>query len=98
VTTIVNRQVTHLTRLVDDLLDISRITNGKTELQRERVPLSAVLAHAVEICMPLLERGGHRIEVDQPETPVARSRSTARSCRASATCSATPASSRSAPA
>jgi signal transduction histidine kinase/ActR/RegA family two-component response regulator len=70
VTTIVNRQVTHLTRLVDDLLDISRITNGKTELQRERVPLSAVLAHAVEICMPLLERGGHRIEVDQPETPV----------------------------
>jgi signal transduction histidine kinase/ActR/RegA family two-component response regulator len=67
---VVERQVNHLTRLVDDLLDVARITSGKVELQREPTPLSAIIAHTVEICTPLLESGQHTIEVTQPPGPV----------------------------
>jgi signal transduction histidine kinase/CheY-like chemotaxis protein len=66
VTRVVERQVAHLTRLVDDLLDVARITSGKVTLQREHVHLSAVVAHAVEICGPLLESGRHKIDVSYP--------------------------------
>jgi signal transduction histidine kinase/ActR/RegA family two-component response regulator len=66
VTRVVERQVAHLTRLVDDLLDVARITSGKVTLQRERVLLSAVVAHAVEICGPLLETGQHKVDVSHP--------------------------------
>jgi signal transduction histidine kinase/ActR/RegA family two-component response regulator len=66
VTRVVERQVAHLTRLVDDLLDVARITSGKVILQRERVRLSAVVAHAVEICGPLLESGQHKVDVSYP--------------------------------
>lgn len=66
VTEVVERQVTHLTRLVDDLLDVARITSGKVALQKKRVPLSDVIAHAIEICGPLLEAGQHRVEVSRP--------------------------------
>ncbi len=47
---VVERQVTHLTRLVDDLLDVARITSGKIELRRERVRLGAVVDHVGELC------------------------------------------------
>ncbi|MFC7516701.1 response regulator [Herbaspirillum sp. GCM10030257] len=66
VTQVVERQVAHLTRLVDDLLDVARITSGKVTLQRERVALSAVVAHTVEICKPLLDAAKHRVDVSQP--------------------------------
>jgi CheY-like chemotaxis protein len=61
VATIVERQVTNLTRLVDDLLDVARITSGKVSLQREPVPLAAIVGHAVEIRGPLLEAGRHTV-------------------------------------
>jgi signal transduction histidine kinase len=64
--TIIERQVTHLTTLVDDLLDISRITQGKIELKRESVELSAVVARAVEIASSLLEQRRHVLLVDVP--------------------------------
>jgi signal transduction histidine kinase/CheY-like chemotaxis protein len=63
---VVERQVTHLTRLVDDLLDVARITSGKVVLQRERMVLSAAIAHAVEICSPQLEKSQHRLDISQP--------------------------------
>ena len=63
---VVERQITHLTHLVDDLLDLARITSGKIELQREPVVLSAVIAHAMEICAPQLESAQHVIEITQP--------------------------------
>jgi PAS domain S-box-containing protein len=58
------RQVQHLVRLVDDLLDVSRITRGRIELSRAPVEVAAVVAHAIEMASPLLERRGHRLSCD----------------------------------
>ena len=64
--TIIERQVTHMSRLVDDLLDVSRITNGKIELSRAPVKLADVIANAIEITSPLLEQRRHHLTVDVP--------------------------------
>jgi signal transduction histidine kinase len=63
---LVERQVNHLIHLVDDLLDVARITRGHLELVREQVELSAVVARAIETASPLIERGGHVLAVDVP--------------------------------
>jgi len=62
--TIIERQVDHLTRLVDDLLDVSRITGGKIELNRQRLELASVVASAIEIASPLLEQRQHHLTVE----------------------------------
>ena len=62
-----DRQVNHLTHLVDDLLDIARITKGKINLKKERVALKTVLTNAVEISMPLIEANQHELIVDIQE-------------------------------
>ncbi len=59
---IVKRQVAHLTRLVDDLLDVSRITQGRIELQRAPIELLAVISQALESVDPLVREKGHRVE------------------------------------
>ena len=64
--TIIERQVGHITRLVDDLLDASRITRGKVELKREALEISRVVAKAIEMSSPLLEQRRHHLEVDVP--------------------------------
>jgi signal transduction histidine kinase/ActR/RegA family two-component response regulator len=64
------RQLRHLVRLVDDLLDIARISSGKVELKKERVSLKGVLASAVETSMPLLAAGGHKLEASMPDEGV----------------------------
>ena len=61
---IIDRQVHHMSRLVDDLLDISRLTTGKLALRRTRVPLRAVLEAAVEAVQPAVARAGHQLTVD----------------------------------
>jgi PAS domain S-box-containing protein len=61
------RQLAHMVRLVNDLLDIARITGGKVELRKERVELRSVVASAVETSLPLLEAGGHKLTLDIPE-------------------------------
>ena len=61
------RQVHHLVRLVDDLLDVSRVMRGKIELRRESVELAAVIARAVETVQPLIEAQGHRLELTLPQ-------------------------------
>lgn len=61
---IIERQVKHLMRLVDDLLDVSRITQGKIELRRERVELSEIVARGVEMASPLLEKKAIRLTLD----------------------------------
>ncbi|HEU4727830.1 MAG TPA: GAF domain-containing protein [Kofleriaceae bacterium] len=63
---IIERQVSHLTRLVDDLLDVSRITRGKSPLDRKPVRLASVLAKALEIAGPLVEERRHQLEVSIP--------------------------------
>jgi signal transduction histidine kinase/CheY-like chemotaxis protein len=60
---VIERHAQHLTRIVDDLLDISRVTHGHIELQREHVPLAAILQRATEIASPLVSRNQHRLEV-----------------------------------
>lgn len=61
---IIERQVTHLIRLVDDLLDVSRITRGKVELKIERVEIKEVVDRAVEMASPLLEQRSHALTLD----------------------------------
>ena len=63
---ILERQVDHLVRLVDDLLDVSRITRGKVELDKARLELAQVIASAIEIASPLFERRRHALTVDVP--------------------------------
>jgi CheY-like chemotaxis protein len=58
--------VTHLTRLVDDLLDVSRITRGKVELHRKPTELAEVVAKAIEMASPLLEQRRHHLELSVP--------------------------------
>jgi CheY-like chemotaxis protein len=64
------RQVNHLVRLVDDLLEVSRITRGKIELRRQRVQLVDVLRTAVEASRPLMDAAGHRFSLALPPEPL----------------------------
>jgi len=68
--TIIDRQVTHLTRLVDDLLDVSRITNDKITLQREPVDLALVVESAVDASRPLIHARQHALEILLPAEPL----------------------------
>ena len=63
---VIERQVKHVVRLVDDLLDISRITRGKTELHKELVDVADVVAKAIEQASPLLEERDHSLGVFVP--------------------------------
>jgi PAS domain S-box-containing protein len=60
----IDRQAGQLVRLVDDLLDVSRITSGKMALQKTPVELSTVLASAVETCRPAIETARHSLDID----------------------------------
>jgi PAS domain S-box-containing protein len=64
--TVIERQVSHLTRLVDDLLDVSRIARGKVELKEEIVEIAEVVARAIETASPLFEQRTHILDVDIP--------------------------------
>lgn len=63
---VIERQVTHLTRLVDDLLDVSRIARGKVELKAGVVEMSEIVAKAIEMSSPLLEQRNHTLAVQVP--------------------------------
>ena len=64
------RQLSQMVRLVDDLLDVSRITRNKLELRKERVSLAAVINSAVETSRPLMEQAGHTFSLTLPSAPV----------------------------
>jgi signal transduction histidine kinase/DNA-binding response OmpR family regulator len=67
---VVDRQVTHMAQLVDELLDVSRITQGKITLKKETLELGKVLAHAIETARPLIDARAQTFDVRVPETPV----------------------------
>ena len=67
---IMDRQLRHMVELVDDLLDVARITHGQVELKRDWIDLRDVLSAAVETSLPLVEGGNHRLRVDAPEQPL----------------------------
>jgi signal transduction histidine kinase/FixJ family two-component response regulator len=64
------RQLGHMVRLIDDLLDVSRITRGKLELRKERTELATVVNTAVETTRPLIQSAGHALTVSLPPKPV----------------------------
>jgi two-component system CheB/CheR fusion protein len=70
VTDMMERQVGHMVRMVDDLLEVSRISRGKIELRRERVELASVLRNAVDTSLPLIEAAKHKLHVAVPDEPL----------------------------
>ncbi|WP_145384346.1 hybrid sensor histidine kinase/response regulator [Stieleria neptunia] len=64
------RQVEHLVRLVDDLLDVSRIMRGKVELRRERVQVAQLVEHARDMLRHTIDQAGHQLTIRLPEQPV----------------------------
>jgi signal transduction histidine kinase len=67
---VMERQVGQMVRLIDDLLDVSRITRGKLQLVMERVDLKAAVEAAVEMSRPQVEKAGLRLSVSVPDRPV----------------------------
>lgn len=64
------RQLAQMVRLVDDLMDVSRITRGKVDLRKEQIPLSIAINSAVETSRPLIEQMGHTLNLSQPSQPI----------------------------
>ena len=64
------RQLGQMVRLVDDLLDLNRITHDRLELRRSEVELSSVIQQAVEVARPLIDAAGHKLTVDLPREPI----------------------------
>jgi signal transduction histidine kinase len=67
---VIERQVKHLSRLVDDLLDVSRITRGNINLSRERLPIGTIVSRAIETIQPLLTEQRHELVLDMGEEPL----------------------------
>ncbi len=67
---VIQRQLQHLVRLVDDLLDVSRITRGKVELRRERIDLREAVRHAAETLRPVVAAKNHELRVSLPPEPL----------------------------
>jgi PAS domain S-box-containing protein len=68
---IMDRQLDHLVHLVDDLLDVARITRGQIALKPERIELAEVLRAALDTSMPLIESARHHLELRLPDAPLA---------------------------
>lgn len=67
---IIERQVNHMVRLVDDLLEVSRITRGVIELRKARIAVASLIENAIESARPLIDERRHRLEVDLPRDPL----------------------------
>ena len=67
---VIGRQLAQMTRLVDDLLDISRVTRDKIELRKQVVDLASIIDRAVETSRPAIESAGHQLQVKLPVRPV----------------------------
>jgi signal transduction histidine kinase/ActR/RegA family two-component response regulator len=67
---IMERQLSQMVRLIDDLLDVSRITSGKVVLQRSRVDMRAIAELAIEASQPFLSAGGHEFKAQLPQRPL----------------------------
>ncbi|HVF23065.1 MAG TPA: PAS domain S-box protein [Pyrinomonadaceae bacterium] len=66
----IERQLGQMVRLVDDLLDLNRITHDRLELRRSEVDLSSVIQQAVEVARPLVDEAGHKLIVELPKEPI----------------------------
>src|SRR5204863_687066 len=68
--TMMDQALNQMVRLVDDLLDVSRITTGKLQLRKERVDLATVVRSAIETSRPLIHERGHELTVNLPSEPI----------------------------
>jgi PAS domain S-box-containing protein len=68
---VIERQVDHMSRLLDDLLDVSRITRGSLQLKKTRTELTLIIGTAIDAARPLLEAKGHQLSLELPKEPVA---------------------------
>ncbi|HKP82754.1 MAG TPA: PAS domain S-box protein [Pyrinomonadaceae bacterium] len=66
----IERQLVQMVRLVDDLLDLNRITHDRLELRRSEVELSSVIQQAIEVARPLIDTAGQSLSVDLPDEPI----------------------------
>ncbi|MGE3805550.1 MAG: DUF4118 domain-containing protein, partial [Gemmataceae bacterium] len=64
---IMERQVKHLIHLINDLLDVSRITQGRIQLQKDRLDVREAVQHALETCQPVMDARRHRLDVSLPQ-------------------------------
>jgi PAS domain S-box-containing protein len=67
---VIDRQMQQMTRLIDDLLDVSRITRNRLELRKERVELARVIHGAIETSRPLIDAAGHELSITLPPDPI----------------------------
>jgi signal transduction histidine kinase len=67
---VMERQITHLVRLVDDLLEVSRFTRGLIEIRRDPLDLVSVVRAALDTCRPMIDAAGHELTIDLPESPL----------------------------
>lgn len=68
--TMIERQIKQMVRLIDDLLDVARLSRGAIQLKRERIEAATVVAGAVESCRPLIDSAGHSLTVSIPAEPI----------------------------
>ena len=78
---VIQRQIAQLVRLIDDLVDVSRITHGIIELQREPIEASIIVAQAIEAASPLIDAKKHTLTVDMPESSLKVYGDSARLCQ-----------------
>jgi PAS domain S-box-containing protein len=67
---VLDRQVGQMTRLLDDLLDVSRLSRGQLKLRCEPMQLATAIDHAVEIAGPVIDAGGHKLQMSMPQQPL----------------------------
>lgn len=67
---IIQRQLSHMVRLIDDLLDVSRITRGKLSIKMNTVELGSIMRNAIDTARPFIDSQGHRLDVKLPDEPV----------------------------
>jgi PAS domain S-box-containing protein len=65
-----DRQLSQMVHLIDDLLDLSRVSRGTIDLRKERIELAKVVEHAVEMSRPVVELAGHRLAINVPPSPI----------------------------
>jgi signal transduction histidine kinase len=90
---VVDRRVEYLSRLLDDLLDVSRLGRGKVDLQKESLTLQTIVTAALETTLGLADARRHQVSVSLPEEPLLLEGTPPGSRRSSPTCSPTPRSS-----
>jgi signal transduction histidine kinase/ActR/RegA family two-component response regulator len=66
---LMERQVAQMVRLIDDLLDLSRVSRGRIELRFERADISSLVHAALDVCSPAIVQAGHRLKLELPKTP-----------------------------